>query len=274
MRGAIVTLESTFQHSASLQSVDAVTKKLLGEFLAAVSLVNASIKREGTLTLQAQGKGYLRLVAAEINQHGHVRAIVRVNREISHDVKNENLRKDLKEGLLFLTLDPVSGQRYQGVVPVDAQTLSTCLRDYFIQSEQIPTIFCLYATETKCGGLLLQLLPSARVRDEEERANLWETVEHLCATLNAEEFFSVSHETLLYRLFHEQGCRVLSEDSIEFRCSCSRERSAVAIQALGREDASELLSEQGSIDIDCEFCGKRYVFTEENMGEVFPDLPN
>jgi molecular chaperone Hsp33 len=230
--------------------------------------MSALFKRDGLLSIQAQGSQHIRLISAETNSDGQFRGVVRF--DPNQVYKDESpLNEVLGDGLLFLTLDPSKGQRYQGVVPVEAENLAGCLSAYFEQSEQIPTVLIIYSNSSQCGGLLLQMLPPENIKDEEERKAQWDTLLQLCNTLNPEEFFSCEHESLLFRLFHEQGCRVLEKRDLQFKCSCSKERSANAIAALGKEDAFALIEEQKLVEINCEFCGCLYEFAKEDIENLF-----
>ncbi|MFT7559891.1 MAG: molecular chaperone Hsp33 [Flavobacteriales bacterium] len=269
IRGEIVTLSKSFQESCLHQDLGKNEIPLYGEFLASSALLSALFKRDGLLTLQAQGDGSLRAIAAEANSEGHVRGIVRKNTDTLNTDKSLSFLDGIGKGNLFLTLDPTEGQRYQGIVPMEHDSLGACLTDYFDKSEQIPTIVILFANHNQCGGLLLQCLPAHNEKDEEVRARKWQEVEQLCATVKEKEFFETDQTTMLYRLFHDQSCRVFEPKNIDFKCSCSRERSAHSISALGYEDAQLLIEEQRRINIHCEFCGVEYQFNRRDLEGIF-----
>lgn len=273
VRGEICTLENAFTSAFAHQSFPNALVPLFGEFLAAASLLSEVLKFEGILTLQARGKGDLALIMAEAQHNGDVRGIVRLAPEAQDITLPESL--DLKtllgEGVLTITIDPVKGQRYQGIVPITENTLAGCLETYFQQSEQLPTQIQLFANDSHCGGLFLQCLPAQMITDETERQNQWETCTQLANTVTEEELFSLESEVLLTRLFHELTCRVFPSKTIRFNCSCNRERSANALQSLGYEEAEALIRERDIINIDCQFCGKVYSFGESALSEIFPE---
>lgn len=271
IRGEIVTLSKSFHEACLLQDLPKNTLPLFGEFLAGACLIGALLKREGIFTLQAQGKGPVRVISAETTHEGHLRGILKCDGNLEN-VGEQKISSLFGKGNLFLTLDPEKGQRYQGIVPMEKDSLSACLSDYFEHSEQVPTQLLLFADESRCGGLLIQCLPMDKIKDQDERSALWESVKQLCATISVDEFFEVAHETLLYRLFHEQQCRVFEEKSIRYFCSCTKERSANAITALGKDDALELVKEKGSIALDCQYCGEHYAFDESEVDDLFRNV--
>ena len=274
IRGEICQLESAFQDTFAHQQFPAELIPLFGQFLAGATLLSEVLKFEGILTLQAQGDGDVALIMAEANHSGHVRGIVRMNPELegqSPTLNNTDLPHLLGKAVLTITIDPDKGQRYQGVVGIDHDTLAQCLEEYFTQSEQLPTHIQLFADDTHCGGLFLQNLPAQLVTDAEQRRDQWETNVQLAKTVKTDELFGLTSEVLLTRLFHEMQCRAFTEKEIRFHCTCTRERSASALQSLGYDDAMALLQERDIINIDCQFCGKTYAFGEKALEELFND---
>ncbi len=272
IRGETTCLETAFQDAFSHQSIPTPLIPIFGQFLAAASLLSEVLKFEGLLTLQARGQGDISLIMAEAKHNGDVRGIVRIDPELESEpnITDVDLQSLLGEGLLTITIDPDKGKRYQGIVPIAHTSLAECLEAYFKQSEQLPTQIQLFADTSHCAGLFLQCLPAQLVTDEAQRQDHWETCTQLANTVKAEELFSLDNEELLTRLFHEQKCRIFPSKTIQFNCSCDRERSASALQSLGYEDAQALIRERDIINIDCQFCGKVYAFGEQSLSEIFP----
>ncbi len=277
IRGQIVSLKKSYQQVLLQQKLPRVLLPVLGEFITAVSILSETLKFEGTLTLQVRGDGQVPLVVAEATNEGKVRGILKLHQDLSKDGQlppdaifdTRHLKSLVGQGVLSLTIDPAKGERYQGIVPLDGDTLADCLSHYFQQSEQLPTKIWLFADEHHAAGLMLQSLPPQLVKDEEQRQELWNTAVQLAATVKQQELFELEHETLLYRLFHELQCRIFPPREIKFKCSCNRKRSENAIASLGRNEAFELLKEQGKISIDCQFCGKHYAFKEDDLLRLF-----
>lgn len=269
IRGEIVTLHASFLEASAHQNLLPIEKQVLGEFLAATALLGDSLKFNGILTLQARGDGIVPLLMADTNNNKEIRGIIKRKQDADFRNVSTKLPGLLGNAVLSMTIDPDKGERYQGIVPLQGENIAHCLNDYFAQSEQLPSYFLIFSTDNFCGGLFLQALPARVITDPEETRDKWRTAVHLASTLKAQELFSMSHEEVLYRLFHELQCKVFPASPVKFKCSCDEQRSSNAIAALGREDAFALLKEQGEIEINCEFCGQQYSFDKSALDNLF-----
>jgi molecular chaperone Hsp33 len=274
IRGEIVSLGDSYAEVLKNNDLPAVVQQLLGEFVAAVSLLSSTLKFDGRLTLQARGDGPLPLIVAECNHHRELRAVARPDDGVDWDSLAASGISDLiGKGMLVIIIEPDKGQRYQGVVPLDADNLAACLEHYFKQSEQLATRlwFAADAVQGCASGLLLQALPQQLNSTAEENQNCWETTTALAATVKTDELLHLPHEELLYRLFNEEAVRLFEPVAIKFQCSCSFDRSAKALVSLGHTEVKLMLADLGTINIDCQFCNQHYHFTDKEVAELFPE---
>lgn len=262
VRGAWVKLNDSYSEIGNQAPYPASVRRILGESLAASVLMSSTLKFEGTLSLQAQGQGPLRTLMAECSHDRFIRGLARYD---EHAVTEESLSALLGEGSMAITISPDKGQRYQGVVPREEENLAGCLEEYFERSEQIPTSFFLFADETCSAGLMLQKMPG----NTEQDSDLWDRLNHLASTVEAEELLGLDSETVLHRLFHEETVRLFNAEPVAFRCSCSRERTLGALEAIGREECYSILDEQDSIEMDCQFCHAHYRFDRNDIDHLF-----
>ncbi|MDX1756911.1 MAG: Hsp33 family molecular chaperone HslO [Marinobacter sp.] len=262
IRGAWVQLSDAYRQVAEQAPYPSSVRQLLGESLVASVVMSSTLKFEGTLSLQAQGEGPLRTLMTECSHDRHVRGLARFDATAAAESGLDAL---LGQGRMAITITPDQGQRYQGVVPREHDTLGECLEDYFQRSEQIATRLFLFADDQRASGLLLQRLPGSSETDSE----LWERVSQLAATVTAEELLTLDSETLLHRLFHEEEVRVFDAEPVAFRCSCSRERTLAALESIGQEECYSILEEQGSIEMDCQFCHAHYQFNRNDIDHLF-----
>lgn len=262
IRGAWVQLADSYSDIASQAPYPLSVRQMLGESLVASVLMSSTLKFEGTLSLQAQGEGPLRTLMAECSHDRHIRGLARFDAPAAAE---SGLNALLGQGRMAITITPNKGQRYQGVVPREHDALAECLEDYFQRSEQIDTRLFLIADEQRSAGLLLQRLPGSTETDND----LWERVSQLAATVTEEELLSLDSETILHRLFHEEEVRVFDSEPVAFRCSCSRERTLGALESIGKEECYSILEEQGSIDMDCQFCHAHYQFNRNDIDHLF-----
>lgn len=258
IRGSVSQLRLSHQAVLAQHPYPGPVVHLLGEFMAAISVLGDALKAPGLMSLQARGAGQVRTVVAEFEYPARLRAIARYHDDF---IDSGSL---LGAGHLALTLEPEGGQRYQGIVALDDQPLAAALENYFAQSEQLKTRLWLAADAESAAALLLQELP-AQDRDPED----WQRVEMLAATITSEELLKVPSEELLHRLFNEEEVRVWPATERVFGCTCSRERSMEAVRALGEEDALALADELGAIIIDCQFCHAKYAFETPAVRAVF-----
>ena len=227
-----------------------------------------TLKFDGLLILQARSEGPIPLLMIECSSERDIRGLARY--EADRIAPDATLADLMPDGSLTLTIDPQQGQRYQGVVDLDGETLSDCFTNYFVMSQQIGTRIKLCADGRRARGLLLQQLPADRLKDEEERAASWQHLTALATTLTADELLGLDNETVLHRLYHEEQVRLFDVQKLRFRCSCSRERSANALVSLGMEDAQNLVLEHGgNIEIDCQFCNQQYLFDAADVTQLF-----
>ncbi|WKD50219.1 Hsp33 family molecular chaperone HslO [Microbulbifer spongiae] len=273
IRGQVVTLSEAYRAVLENNPLPAPVARLLGEFLAAACLLSTTLKFDGLLSLQARGKGRVSLIMAECTHHSDLRGIARIT-EGAPIAGQAGLRELIgAHSALTITLEPKRGERYQGVVPMEQGDLAGCLQDYFTQSEQLDTRFWLECDGNQAGGIMLQVLPGNNAASAEENRDAWETARHLADSVTARELYTLPHRELIHRLFHQLKPASLGTDTIRFKCSCSRERSARALVSLGAGDLYKLLDEQnGEIVTNCQFCNARYHFDRDQI-EVLLNAP-
>lgn len=264
VRGLHVRLENVWKHIVGQKHYPAAIRRALGELLAAGALLSGNLKTDGTLIVQVQGQGRLKMLVVEATSDQTVRATARWDEtaEINDD---ESLTDLLGSNSVFvLTLQPKDAEPWQGVVPLEGGSIAQMLINYTKRSEQLDTQIVLASSDDACGGLLVQRLP-----ETEPDAASWEHVGTLVQTLTPEELTGLDAQHVLYRLFHETPPRVFDPESIEFACTCSRGKVSDMLLMLGGEEVGSVVAEQGSIQIDCDFCHAKYVFDETDVNALF-----
>lgn len=267
VRGAIVRLDQTWRRVRANGGYDAALAQLLGQTLAASALFTSALKFEGRLSIHLRGSGALRLLFADCTHDGQLRGIARVDPAAAHAPRLEPGAR------LAITIEnAATDARYQGLVPVESGDLVQAFESYFERSEQLPTKLVLAAGTERCGGLMLQQIAVSGGAAPGD-ADGWNRVEHLLATLTDGELLGLPPEQVLLRLFHQEDVRLQPAQALGFGCTCSRERVGNMLLSLGREENESVLAEQGSVEITCEFCNRRYVFDEADVGAVFAAAP-
>ena len=263
IRGELVHLDTSFRAALDRYDYPQPIAVLLGEALAAAALLSATIKFEGSLTLQAQGEGPVRMLVVQCDHQRHLRGLVRWDGELPG--AGAALNELFGAGRLVITIDPGRGKkRYQGVVALEEESLAVALESYFSRSEQLDTRLWLAASGERAAGMLLQRLPDAPEGDE-----IWERLGILGATVTAEELLDLPSEELLRRLYHEEEVRLFESEPVSFRCSCSREGIETMLRSLGEGEVKGILAERGEVKVACEFCAQRYHFDAVDIERLF-----
>lgn len=272
VRGNHVNLTNAFHLALDKQHLPKGLKRALGELMAASALLTATLKMNGSLVLQIQGKGTLKLLVVECTSDFGIRATAKWNGEIKDE---QNLFDLIEHGQFVITLDPKDGgQTYQGIVPIEGNDISTILENYMMRSEQIDTKIWLCCDGNSAAGMLLQKLPDTmnQVTQSEESIeqdlDAWNRIGHLADTVTDEELLQLPTETLLHRLFHEEDVRLFEASNTKFFCSCSRNSVANMLRMLGNDEINSILEEQGKIEVNCDFCNTHYQFDKVDAAQL------
>ena len=276
IRGHLVHVDSAWKALLEHRDYPPAIRETLGEAVAASVLLAATLKFEGTLSLQLQGQGPMYLMVAQCSSGLGVRALARYTQETD----SRNIVDLSGEGRLSVTLQTEDVERrYQGIVPLAGERLQECLEVYFRQSEQLPTRLWLHADEHGAAGMLLQRLPPEMFnRPAEQLAHAssqavindaWQRVQLIGDTLKGSELKTLSNREILRRLFNEDDVRLFEPTPVFFRCTCSHERVSGMLRALGAEEIRSVLEEQGQVEVHCDFCNRAYRFDAVDVERLF-----
>jgi molecular chaperone Hsp33 len=238
-------------------------------------LLAATLKFQGTLTLQLAGDGLVNLLVAQCTHEFSIRAVARADDGIDGPV---SFRQLVGDGRLTVTIEAEErGARYQGIVSLEGASLADCLENYFASSEQLPTRIALAADSASTGGVLLQKIPGASAQGEALAAvsqEVWESLQSRLATLDAPLLRLGTAEQVLQRICAEHDCRLFQSSAVRFACRCSDGRVAGLLRSLGSAEMHAILAEQGAVTVTCEFCGRPYRFDAIDVERLFTDGAN
>lgn len=269
VRGELVQLEDSWRAVLERHDYPVPVRQMLGQALVAANLLAATMKFEGSITLQIRGDGPISLLIADCSPQSrpgedqsayHIRGMASWQGE----VPDGDLAGRFGSGQLAITIDPgTGGKRYQGIVVLSGNSLADAIDDYLERSEQLPTRMWLAVDGSQAAGLLLQRLPGNGDNDD------WQRLTMLAGTITDEELLGLPGERILHRLFHEEDRRLFDLQPIAFHCHCSRERLANALRSLGHTEVTAIIAEQGQIEADCQFCNQRYLFDAVDVEQIF-----
>jgi len=271
IRGHDVRLARTWREVLEHQDYPPAVQELLGEAVAASVLLAATLKFDGTLTLQLQGKGLVSLLVAQCTHDFKLRAMAR-HSPIGDGAAFRSLAGD---GQIIVTVESTDrGSSYQGVVPITGDSLAECLEGYFVQSEQIPTRVLLAAAPGVVSGMLVQRMPGEGGKQTVDPAALesaWMKVDHAMAALGSRELLESDVESRLVKMFGDDEVRLFGAQEVRYECRCSRERVANVLRSLGADEVRSVIAEQGTCTVTCEFCQKPYRFDAIDVEQLFTD---
>lgn len=271
-RGRVARLGPVLNQILSAHAYPPPIERVMAEALTLTALLGSTLKDAGgQLTLQAQTQGGIVQLLVCDYRGGELRGYLQFDAERLTELGgNPSLYALFHKGHLAMTFDQATtGERYQGIVPLDGETIAEAAQNYFIQSEQIPSLVRLgmsHDAQGNCigGGLFLQHLPEGEEGGERLHAREshpeWEHVEALGATMGVDELAdpSLPLETLVWRLFNEeQEVRVLGGADLVRGCRCDPTYIASVLAKFSIEQRAEM-AENGVINVDCAFCAKSF----------------
>jgi molecular chaperone Hsp33 len=270
VRGELVQLETSFSQLLETHTYPEPIQKLLGEMLVAATLLSATLKFKGEISLQVQSQGLIKYAVVDVTHDQKVRGIARWKEQKTR--WPTEFQHQFSKGVLAITITPDKGERYQGLVSLDKSSLAECLEDYFTQSEQLATRVLLHtdtqSNQLKAGGLLVQILPQSSEATDASQHNHFNDLVVLTETMTAEELFNLDAQTLLYRLYHEYEVELYPPTPVTFACTCSKARSAEALKNIEKSELLKIIAEEGAIRMDCQYCNAQYVFDQMDVESI------
>jgi len=238
---------------------------ILGEAFAATALLAGTIKFDGKVTLQVRGSGDVHLLVVQITNQGNLRGLARWEKEPANTGLVSVFGADARM-TITIEADQYS-EPYQGIVPLEGESLADAIKHYFAVSEQLKTQVHLAVSDESISGLLLQTLPAAEHKVDDDDG--WARACAMADTLTQEELLSQAPQSLLHRLYHEEKVRLFEPESIAFVCNCSKERTDNMLISLGESEVLDIVAEQGEVSINCEFCDARYRYDSVDVAALF-----
>lgn len=265
VRGQWAHLDATWRAVLERHDFPPDLRRVLGELMAAASLLSSTLKFSGALVLQIQGNGPVRLVVVECTSEQTLRATAK------WDGRPSGSFRDLvgADGRFVITIaQEDSRQNYQGIVELKGDTVAQVLEHYMGTSEQLDTRLWLACDEQRCAGLMLQRLPEKEGQTSAD-PDAWDRATSLAATVTEAELLQLDSTRLLHRLYHQETVRVFEPGVMSFRCSCTRERVVNMLRMLGHEEVRSILDERPEIEVHCDFCNRRYAFDRVDAEQLF-----
>jgi len=281
VRGRLVRLGPAVDEILAAHAYPEPIANLLGEACALAALVGSALKFDGRLIVQAQGSGPVRYVVADYDTSGALRGYCRFDpdavAEAAEGFARPGARTLLGEGVFIMTVDQGPDMdRYQGVTPIEGETLALCAEQYFAQSEQTPTRVRLAVGRAdvgegdrwRAGGMLIQHIAEDDARGSTREA--WTRAQAFFETIGEDELIDpmLPAERLLFRLFHEDGVRVFEAKPLQASCRCSQERIEGVLRSFDIAERQDMVEPDGLIHVTCEYCSRVYAVEPGALAEA------
>ena len=275
VRGRLVRLGPLAHALLTRHENSAGVTVLLGQALALTAGLAAALKFRGSFSLQAKGEGPVTMLLADCTDTGALRGYARADAERLADLEGAGAM--LGKGYLAFTCDQGPDMdRYQGIVPIEGDSLAAMSDTYFRTSEQLRTHVHLAAAETPAGWraaafIMERVAADGGIDAPEDAEEAWRTALALAGTLSDAELLddALPPERLLHRLFHAEGLVVDQARALSYGCRCSRAKLAGVLEGFAPEDLDHM-AEQGTITITCEFCNVGFKFERDEMRRAGP----
>lgn len=299
IRGRVARLDGVLDGVLQQHNYPPQVEALVAEMALLTALIGQTIKLRWKMSLQVQSKGAVRMIATDYFAPETEGAPARIRAYASFDADRLTEGAPISqvgEGYFAILIDQGKGTApYQGITPLNGESLSSCAEAYFAQSEQLPTEFTLSfgrsteaggAEHWRAGGIMIQHMPKTGEHVRESGQTLSEVVEALPEEIqenwtrtsilmrSVEEMEligpAVSPQQLLVRLFHEEQPRVFPPQRVAFGCTCSEERVRQSLSIYSARDIEKMTTEDGKVTADCQFCGAHYVLDPTTVGFEAP----
>jgi molecular chaperone Hsp33 len=278
-RGRIARLGPVIDAVLGSHGYPPLIERVLAEALTLTALLGSLLKEpDGQMTLQAQTQGGIIDLMVCDYLRGELRGYVRYDKEKLADASvSPGLAELFGDGYLAITFDqPVSKERYQGIVPLEGKTLADAAQSYFAQSEQIPSLVRLVTQKRDgrwiAGGLLLQHLPEGEDGRERLHTRLdhpdWPHVAIMGGSVKSEELTdpALPLDHLLWRLFHEEEeVRTLAALPLSKGCRCDPAYVQSVIARFPAEERKDMVGDDGFIRVDCAFCSSSFALDPKDI---------
>ncbi|WP_448821414.1 Hsp33 family molecular chaperone HslO [Cetobacterium sp.] len=280
-RFVLVDTKDIVQEALNIHRCSPTAISAFGRLLSAGVMMGATLKGNDVLTLRTMTDGLLSSMVVTVDKDG-VKGYVS-NPEVDLPAKENgqpNVQELVGKGTLNVIKDLGLKDPYVGVSTIESGEIAYDIAYYYVTSEQTPTVIALgvdlenETTVRSAGGYMIQLLPDA------EESFIVELEKKIEAIRNVTELFKggMDLERILHLLYEDMNdethekliepYEILDSKEIKYNCNCDREKFYKGIITLGKEQLEEILAERGEVEAECHFCGKRYSFKREDLGEI------
>ncbi len=273
IRAFAVTSKDTVETARQIHDTYPTATAALGRLLSAGLMMGADMKDDDDLiTVKIDCQGPIKGLLATADRNGHVKGYVS-NPAVDlppNDKGKLDVGGALDLGVLSVIKDIGLKEPYIGQTILITGEIAEDITYYYATSEQIPSSVALGVlmnkdnTVRQAGGFMIQLMPGAGDETAEALEKKIGEIDGITSMLDK----GMSPEDILTYILGDFGLRINERTDCSYRCDCSRERVLRALLSIGKKDLEEMIEENKDVEMECHFCGRKYIFTPEELKEL------
>ena len=263
------------QKAMDIHKYDIYSGDIFGKFCTLATLMGATLKGNDKLTIRTDTEGFIKNIIVNSDSEGNIKGYLVNETSDNYD--------SLGKGMMRIIKDMGLKEPYTAISDIDYSKLANDISYYFYNSEQIPTVIAFameFTNDNKvlcAGAYMVQLLPNA---DEEFITKLERKIEAI-KPMNELMKGGMSLEKIVNLLYDDmdreddslvEEYQILEEKEVKYSCDCSSDRFYRGLLTLGAEELTKIFDEEGEIQTECQFCGKKYKFERNNFSEILMNL--
>ncbi len=250
---------------------------IFADSISITASIGSRMKNDGVFSFQAHSEGVIKTIFVDLNNNSSIRGYISVNN--SENIQNLPFDKLISNGTLALNIkEGKFSKNYQGLVEINGKSIKDAIDTYFNSSEQVKSFFKLfnifnltkYEPENNyiAGAIKLELMPEINNFNNTEKSNEdWKTILMFLETMDSEEFLNINKTSkqILLNLFGQYEIKIFDEINLNNNCQCSNERVLNTLKSMDKKEIRYLFNEKKSIDVVCEFCKTKRVYSEKDL---------
>jgi len=276
IKGTIVRLSSVASQIINNEYPRNINS-IFADSISITASIGSRMKNDGVFSFQAHSEGVIKTIFVDLNNNSSVRGYISVNN--FENIENLPFEKLMSNGTLALNIkEGKFSKNYQGLVEIRGESIKDAIVTYFNASEQVKSFFKLfnifnltkYEPESNhiAGAIKLEVMPEINDFNNTEKSNEdWKTILMFLETMNSEEFLNINKTSkqILLNLFGQYEIKIFDEINLNNNCQCSNERVLNTFKSMDQKEITYLFSEKKTIEVVCEFCKTKRVYSEKDL---------
>jgi molecular chaperone Hsp33 len=259
IRGNIIRIKNSLGKLKKSLAIPEQLASSFNEIITVCPMLAATLKFEGGLILQIQGKKSLKLIIAESDNDFKIRGTIKLSEHT-----NESFQDLIQDAIVALTVIHKDQKTpYQGIIEVGSGEIKAMIEHYLTQSMQIKSKVFFHQTKTESFGVLFQELPHENEEQKVITESLWNDID-----LINSDALSDGPEQFLKNIFTQNDVQIFEEHAVQYECSCNQEKIYKTISLIQENEIYSSIKDD-CIEMVCEYCHKKYTVTKEEIDIIF-----